>query len=149
MQQQLDRMEEMLTSLISIVGNINSEQKLMKAEQMEMKKDISEIKAEQMEMRKDISEIKAEQLEMKKDISEMKKDISEMKAEQVEMKNEIFIMKEEMKLMRVENEKRHSEVMNRFHTLEADHEHTWEKTVKNEREFAVFKKQFELQNTDV
>ncbi|MFE7062818.1 hypothetical protein ACFVAD_11770 [Sutcliffiella sp. NPDC057660] len=58
-------------------------------------------------------------------------------------------MKEEMKLMRVENEKRHSEVMNRFHTLEADHEHTWEKTVKNEREFAVFKKQFELQNTDV
>jgi len=135
MQQQLDRMEEMLTSLISIVGNINSEQKLMKAEQMEMKKDISEIKAEQ--------------LEMKKDISEMKKDISEMKAEQVEMKTEIFIMKEEMKLMRVENEKRHSEVMNRFHTLEADHEHTWEKTVKNEREFAVFKKQFELQNTDV
>lgn len=127
MQQQLDRMEEMLTSLISIVGNINSEQKLMKPEQMEMKKDISEIKAEQ----------------------EMKKDISELKAEQVEMKTEIFLMKEEMKLMRVENEKRHSEVMNRFHTLEADHEHTWEKTVKNEREFAVFKKQFELQNTDV
>lgn len=120
-------MEEMLTSLISIVGNINSEQKLMKPEQMEMKKDISEIKAEQ----------------------EMKKDISELKAEQVEMKTEIFLMKEEMKLMRVENEKRHSEVMNRFHTLEADHEHTWEKTVKNEREFAVFKKQFELQNTDV
>lgn len=127
MQQQLDRMEEMLTSLISIVGNINSEQKLMKPEQMEMKKDISEIKAEQ----------------------EMKKDISELKAEQVEMKTEIFLMKEEMKLMRVENEKRHSEVMNRFHTLEADHEHTWEKTVKIEREFAVFKKQFELQNTDV
>lgn len=67
----------------------------------------------------------------------------------MEMKREIYIMKEETKLMRVENEKRHSEVMNRFHTLEADHEHTWEKTVKNEREFAVFKKQFELQNTDV
>lgn len=114
MQTQLDRMEEMLTSLISILGDINSDQKLMKAEPMEMKKDISE-----------------------------------MKAEQVGMKTGVFIMKEEMKLMRVDNEKRHSEVMNRFHTLEADHEHTWEKTVKNEREFAVFKKQFELQNTDV
>lgn len=51
-----------------------------------------------------------------------------------------LFMKEEFRLMRQENEERHLEIISRFEMLEANQEHTWEKTVMNEREIAVMKK---------
>ncbi|MFC0272252.1 hypothetical protein ACFFIX_12480 [Metabacillus herbersteinensis] len=118
---QLNRMEEMLAKLISMVGSVRSEQKA----------------DEQLTMKEEQSLIRDEQLTMREEQSMMKEEQSLMRGEQSSIK-------EELKLMRNENEKRHVEVLSRFQALEADHEHTWEKTVRNEREIAVIKKPFEL-----
>lgn len=100
-EQRLERMEGMLTQLISTVGNIMNEQTAMREEQTAMRKDQKAMREEQIAMRKD------------------------------------------QKAMREENDKHHQEVMNNFRSLEADQDHIWEKTARNEREFAKFKNLFE------
>ncbi|WP_203289098.1 hypothetical protein [Metabacillus sp. cB07] len=50
------------------------------------------------------------------------------------------LMKEALRQMRQENNERHSEIIARFEILEANQEHTWEKTVINGRDIAVMKK---------
>ena len=60
------------------------------------------------------------------------------------MRTEQSSIKEELAQMRCENEQRHNELISKFTALEADHEHTWEKTVRNEREIAKVKKQIEM-----
>ena len=67
-----------------------------------------------------------------------------MNQEQSSMKKQQTSLREEMALMRAENEKSHQEIISKLDTLAADHEHTWEKTVRNEREIAKVKHQFDL-----
>lgn len=105
-QVQANRMEEMISTLITSLGSFRSE-------------------------------ITNEITEMKTDIKEMKNDIHK---NEMEIKETQLSMKEEFRLMRQENEERHQEIISRFEILEANQEHTWEKTVKNEREIAVLKK---------
>lgn len=64
-EQRLDRMEDMLTTLIIMVGDLNHQFQEMKIEQQEMKK-------EQQEMKRDIQEVKIEQKEMKNEQSIMR-----------------------------------------------------------------------------
>ncbi|MEH7331212.1 hypothetical protein V7161_00990 [Neobacillus drentensis] len=57
MEKKLDRMEEMLSSIISIVGNINQQLQEMKIEQQVMKKEQHEMKNDQEGMRKELAAI--------------------------------------------------------------------------------------------
>ncbi|MGM0877179.1 MAG: hypothetical protein ACQEWV_21155 [Bacillota bacterium] len=123
MEQKLNRIEEMLATLIKMVGSMYEEQTSMK---------------------KDLTIIKKEQTAMREEQTSMKKDLTIVKEEQTAMKEEQRSTREELNLMRSENDKRHNEIITRYDTLEADHEHTWEKAVRNEREIAKIKKQFEL-----
>jgi len=74
---------------------------------------------------------------MKQDISGMKQDISGMKQDQKGTREDIA-------RLRLENEKHHNEISSRISSNELDHDHTWEKTVQNEREISKLKKQFDL-----
>jgi hypothetical protein len=71
-EQRLERMEEMLTNLITIVGNGNQLQKEMKREQQEMKKELIEMKEEQSIMR----------IENEKQFSEIHKKLSDIQLDQ-------------------------------------------------------------------
>ncbi|WP_223594219.1 hypothetical protein [Neobacillus bataviensis] len=55
MEKKLERMEEMLSSIISIVGNINQQLQEMKIEQQVMKKEQHEMKNDQEGMRKELA----------------------------------------------------------------------------------------------
>ena len=68
-----------------------------------------------------------------------------MKEEQVSFRHELQGMKEELNSLRDESEIRHHEIMDRLSSLEFDHELTWEKTVRNEREIGKMKKLYELE----
>jgi formiminotetrahydrofolate cyclodeaminase len=53
MEERLENIENMLSQLIKMVGNLNIEQQEMKKEQQEMKKEQQEMKKEQQEMKKE------------------------------------------------------------------------------------------------
>jgi hypothetical protein len=102
-----------------------------------MRQELTSFKEEQTSMRQELTSFKEEQ-------TLMRQELTSFKEEQSLMRQELTSFKEEQKLMRIENEQRHKEIISRFESLEADHEFTWEKTVRNEREIAKVKKQFEL-----
>jgi sRNA-binding protein len=60
MEERLENIENMLSQLIKMVGNLNIEQQEMKKEQQEMKKEQQEMKKEQQEMKKEQQEMKKE-----------------------------------------------------------------------------------------
>ena len=77
--------------------------------------------------------------------------VGDMKREQLETRQEIKEMKQDQKAtrediarLRLENEKHHNEISSRISSIELDHEHTWEKTVHNEREISKLKKKLDL-----
>ncbi|MEO2078180.1 MAG: hypothetical protein ABGX20_22860 [Bacillus sp. (in: firmicutes)] len=75
-QKQLDRMENMLTNLIKVVGTLSNEFQGMKEEMREMKVEIKEMKV-------DIHEMKVEMQKMKQEIQTVKNDMEGVKKEQV------------------------------------------------------------------
>lgn len=116
MEERLERMEEMLANLIRMVGDMKNELSEVKQEQKVMKLDLTEVKQEQKAMKQDLTEVKQEQKATREDLTQMRK----------------------------ENDKHFNEMNNRFVSIEMDHEHTWQKSVQNEREISKLKKQFDL-----
>ncbi|MFV2051055.1 hypothetical protein ACEWK1_27300, partial [Metabacillus sp. YM-086] len=101
-------------------------------------------KQEQTDMKREQQETRQEVKDMKRDISGMKQDISEIKQDISEMKQDQKATQEDLTQVRLENEKYYNEINSRFSSVELDHEHTWEKTVQNEREISKLRKQFDL-----
>jgi len=107
-----EKIENMLSQLIKMVGTMHSDQ-------LEMKKDIQDLKQDMQEMKQDMQE-------MKQDLHEVKQDqqVLHVKAEKLETKSE----------------ERHQEVVARFKALEKDQDFIWEKTARNERDIANIKR---------
>lgn len=107
-----EKIENMLSQLIKMVGTMHSDQ-------LEMKKDIQDLKQDMQEMNQDMQE-------MKQDLHEVKQDqqVLHVKAEKLETKSE----------------ERHQEVVARFKALEKDQDFIWEKTARNERDIANIKR---------
>ena len=89
--------------------------------------------------------IREEQTSMKEEQASFRHELQGMKEEQVSFRHELQGMKEELNSLRDESEIRHHEIMDRLSSLEFDHELTWEKTVRNEREIGKMKKLYELE----
>lgn len=66
-QKQLDRMENMLTNLIKIVGTLSNEFQGMKEEMREMKVEIKEMKVDMQEMKQEIQTVKSDMEGVKKE----------------------------------------------------------------------------------
>ena len=132
-EERFDKLEDMLSQLLQMVGS-------MKADQEEMKKDITGIKADQEEMKKDITGIKADQLEMKAEITG-----TVMKTEMTSMKIEISELKATVDLLKRDNDEAHKKIEKSLTMLQRDQDFIWKKAVQNEREIARLVKQ---QNKD-
>ncbi|GAE30474.1 hypothetical protein [Halalkalibacter hemicellulosilyticus] len=160
--EQLDRMENLLTQLVTSVGKTNSELQSMKEEQSSikdgqnsMKQELSSIKQEQSSMKQELSSIKQEQSSMKQELSSIKQEQSSMKQELSSIKDEqssireyICSLKEGQALLRAdiqahrdETRSQYKEVILRLDSIEADQDHIWEKASRNEREIAKIKRQ--------
>jgi archaellum component FlaC len=80
-QKQLDRMENMLSNLIKIVGTLNSdfqgmkvEMQGMKVEMQGMKEEIQDVKEELQDVKKDIEKVKNEQAVTNSILTDMRAD---------------------------------------------------------------------------
>jgi chromosome segregation ATPase len=111
-----NRMEEMLSTLITLVGTIRSDQEIMREDFKELKTEINGIKGE----------------------------LTDIKTELSGIKTEINDMKSEIKDIHNEGEKKHKEILDKLSLIEADQDHIWDKAVRNEREIVKLKKQYEL-----
>ncbi|MEH7440049.1 hypothetical protein V7182_21625 [Neobacillus drentensis] len=60
-QKQLDRMEDMLTNLIKIVGTLSNDFQVMKQELKDVKKDVEEVKKEQEVTNRILTDMRADQ----------------------------------------------------------------------------------------
>jgi len=60
-QNQLDRMEDMLTNLIKIVGTLSNDFQVMKQELQDVKKDVEEVKKEQAVTNRILTDMRADQ----------------------------------------------------------------------------------------
>jgi septation ring formation regulator EzrA len=58
---QLDRMEDMLTNLIKIVGTLSNDFQVMKQELQDVKKDVEEVKKEQAVTNRILTDMRADQ----------------------------------------------------------------------------------------
>lgn len=112
----------------------------MKTELTGVKTEINEMRTEITGIKTEVKEMKTELTGVKTEIKKMKTDITEIKTEVDGIQNSQLSIQEELRQMREENNERHSEIIARFEILEANQEHTWEKTVMNERDIAVMKK---------
>ncbi len=74
-QNQLDRMENMISDLIKMVANNNTELQDVKKEVSEVKKDLNNVK--------EVNEVKSDLNNIKKDLNEMKQDLNDVKKEQM------------------------------------------------------------------
>ena len=102
----LDRMENMLSQLIQMVGS-------MKVDKQEMKLEMQGMKVEQLEMNQ-------EQQEMNKTQNSFEQLLHELKVSQEKMA--------------ADNERAHGEILKRLKSLEKDQDFIWEKSVRNERD---------------
>lgn len=73
-QKQLDRMENMLTNLIKIVGTLSNDFQVMKEEMQEIKDEMREMKLELQDVKKDVEEIKKEQTVTNRILTDMRAD---------------------------------------------------------------------------
>jgi archaellum component FlaC len=78
-EQRLDRMEDMLTMLISMVGNLNKQQQIMHEELQGVKNDLHVVKGELQVVKEDQSSIRSEN-EMH--FSEILKKLTEFQSDQ-------------------------------------------------------------------
>ncbi|MFA9456835.1 hypothetical protein ACERJO_08675 [Halalkalibacter sp. AB-rgal2] len=125
--EQLDRMENLLTQLVTSVGKTNSELQSMKEEQ-------ASIKHGQASMQQELSSIKKEQSSIKTEQSSMREDIFSLKEGQT-------LLRADIQAHREETRSQYKEVIQRLDSIEADQDHIWEKASRNEREIAKIKRQ--------
>ncbi|UTW68577.1 hypothetical protein KHA80_13390 [Anaerobacillus sp. HL2] len=108
-----NKIEDMLTQLITIVSTTQADFQQMKAQMNEMQSQMNEMQSQMNEMQSQMNEMQNQMNEMQ---SQMKR--LSTRVDQLETKSD----------------ERHKEIMNQFKTMETDQNFIWEKTVRNERD---------------
>ena len=135
MNEQLDRLEGMITQLVSTVGNIMETQTVIRTDLnkiterlggLESRMDSMDSRMDRIESRMDSVESRMDRIESRMDSMESRMDGIESRIDSIEKKS-------------IDH---HQEVMQKLNSLEADQEHIWQKAIRNEREFARFKHQY-------
>lgn len=112
----LDKIEDMLATLITMVGNNNNKQS-----KMEQRLGSMEQKVDSMEQRLGSMEQKVDSMEQRLD--NVEQNLTEIKNEQSSMREEI---------------------MTKLTDMQADQNYIWEKAAKNERELAIIKSRLQI-----
>jgi len=115
-----DKIESMLSQLIRMVGNIQSEQQEMKQVQQDMQGKLQGMESKLQDMEGKLQDMDSKLQSMDSKLTDMEGNLQGIKAK---------------------GEERHQEVLGRFKALEIDQDFIWEKTVRNEREIGTIKRQ--------
>ena len=121
-EERLERLEGMMSQLITMVGNLHNSMR---------------------DMQKDMKEMQTDMKEMQTDMKEMQTNMKEMQTVQKEHGQKFESIELRMDKMETKNELRHQEVLHQLKRLEKDQDFIWEKTVRNERELEVMKRTLE------
>lgn len=125
----LDKMEDMLATLITMVGNMNSRLEDSIAKQSKMSERLDSMEESFNGKFKRIDE-KFEKIDEKFEKIDEKFERIDKKFEKLDEKMDKF--QEDQRSMR-------REIMEKLIVIQADQDHIWEKTVRNEREIAKLK----------
>ncbi|MDE3840280.1 hypothetical protein C0966_13145 [Bacillus methanolicus] len=140
----LDRIEEMLTSIIAMVGKTNSIQQSMenRLQSLEDRMQGLENRMQSLEDRMQGLENRMQSLEDRMQGLENRMQSLEDRMQTMEDKMQGIIA--EQAEMRRENEIRFNKIDKKIESLLADQDHIWEKAVRNEREIAKIKRHVDL-----
>lgn len=119
---QLDKMEEMLATLINMVGNTNS-----RLDKVEEKLDKIEVRLDKVEERLDKMDERFDKMEARLDKMDERFDKVDVRLEKIQ---------DDQRITR-------REIMEKLIVIQADQDHIWEKAVRNEREIAQVKSQLQ------
>ena len=108
-----DKIESMLSQLIRMVGNIQSEQQ----------------------------EMKQVQQDMQGRLQHMDSQLQGIESKLQDMDSKLQNLDGKLQDIEAKGEERHQEVLGRFKALEIDQDFIWEKVVQNEREIGNIKRQ--------
>lgn len=124
-QGRLDKMEEMLSTLILMVGNIKEEQTQTneRLDRIESRLDRIESRLDSVESRLDSVENRLDRVENRLDSLESRFDKMDGRLDNIE--------KEQISMR--------TEIMTKLSEMEADQDHLWQKTIKNERDIVKVK----------
>ncbi|WNF24948.1 hypothetical protein [Mesobacillus jeotgali] len=128
-EERLERLEGMMSQLITMVGNLHNS--------------MSDMQKDMKEMQTDMKEMQTNMKEMQTDMKEMQTDMKEMQTVQKEHGQKFESIELRMDKMETKNELRHQEVLHQLKRLEKDQDFIWEKAVRNERELEVMKRTLE------
>lgn len=133
-QGRLDKIEEKLSTLISMVGNLMEVQTETndRLDRIEVRLDRVEERLDRVEDRLDKVEDRLDRIEVRLDKVEDRLDRIEVRLDKVE--NELDHSKKEQASMR-------TEIMTKLSVIDASQNHLWEKSTKNEREIIKIKAQ--------
>lgn len=117
-EKRLDRMEDMLTTLIKMVGSQNEKINHLSQGQTSMKEEMASIKEE---------------------MASIKGETASIRGETASIKGEMASIKGEMASMKSENAKKFAEILDKLADMQADQDHIWKKAASNERELEKLK----------
>ena len=124
-----DKIENMLSQLIRMVGNIQSEQQEMKQVQQDMQGRLQGMESKMQDMDGKLQDMEGKLQGM------------EGKLQKYGNNSKLQDMESKLQGIEAKGEERHQEVLGRFKALEIDQDFIWEKTVRNEREIGTIKRQ--------
>lgn len=131
-EERLNRIEDMLTTLIKMNGTQNEKLSSLSQDQAVMKEGMSDLKEEMFDLKEEMFSLKGK-------MSGLKEEMSGLKGEMSVLKEEMFDLNEEMSSMKDGNSKRHAEILNKLADMQADQDYIWKKAASNERDLDKLK----------
>jgi chromosome segregation ATPase len=122
-----DKIEGMLSQLIRMVGNIQSEQQEMKQVQQDMQGRLQSMEGKLQDMDGKLQDMEGKLQDMDSKLQSMESKLTDMEGN--------------LQGIEEKGEERHQEVLGRFKALEIDQDFIWEKVARNEREIGTIKRQ--------
>lgn len=122
-----NKIEDMLTQLITIVGTMQADFQGMKIQMNEMQLQMNGMQTQMNEMQTQMNEMQTQIQKLDNKVDQLDSRVSQLETR--------------VSQLETKGEERHKEIMNQFKTMENDQNFIWEKTVRNERDIASIKGQ--------
>lgn len=132
-EERFERLENMLTDLIRIVGSTNAIVSGLKEDVSGLKEDVSGLKEDVSGLKGDVSGLKGDVSGLKADVSVLKEDMASVKKEQELFRQELFAQSERI-------DRNHKEVMARLDSLEEKVDYSLQVLQRHDMEIYSLKK---------
>jgi len=124
MSEQLNRLEEMMATLIRMQGAQNARMDQFAKDMIEVKADLRGVKAELSEVKADLNGVKVELSEVKADLNGVKAELSEVKADLNGVKAELSEVKQSLNSFRSETDMRLTRIERHLRLVDVDLDRT-------------------------